>query len=93
MNRIGIDLGATKIECCVINENNEIIFRERVLTGSTNGREFVLSNIKVLYDYAVQETKTQDHVVGLCMPGSISFVTGLVKNSSGSRKADRGSGG
>lgn len=82
MNRIGIDLGATKIECCVINEKDEMLFRERVLTGATNGLEFVLSNIKTLYDYAVAETKIGEHFLGFCMPGSISYKTGLAKNSS-----------
>lgn len=82
MNRIGIDLGATKIECCVINENNEIVFRERILTGATNGKEFVVSNIKTLYNFALEETNNQEHALGLCMPGSISYKTGLVKNSS-----------
>ncbi len=81
MNRIGIDLGATKIECCVINDSN-IVFRERVLTGTNNGAQFIISNIKTLYEYALEQTKTEDHVVGLCMPGSISYKTGLVKNSS-----------
>lgn len=82
MNRIGIDLGATKIECCVINEKDEILFRERVLTGATNGLEFVISNIKTLYEYAQSETKIGEHFLGFCMPGSISYKTGLAKNSS-----------
>ena len=37
MNRIGIDLGGTKIEGVLLDEQNNVLKRERVLTERDNG--------------------------------------------------------
>ena len=76
MNKVGIDIGKTKIELCVLSPNNEILFRERLPTGS------VFNEIKDLYDTALIVTNTIEHTVGVCMPGKISNLTGLLINSS-----------
>jgi len=76
MNKIGIDIGGTKIECCVLSPTNKILFRERIPTGN------VYEETVFLYNKALIETKTTQHTVGVCMPGSISKTTGLLKNSS-----------
>ena len=44
MNKIGVDIGKTKIECCVLSTTNEVLFRERLPTGS------VYEEIEVLYN-------------------------------------------
>ena len=76
MNKIGVDIGKTKIECCVLSPTNEVLFRERLLTES------VYEEIEFLYNKALSYTNTKEHTLGVCMPGSISNRTGLMKNSS-----------
>lgn len=76
MNKIGVDIGKTKIECCVLSPSNEVLFRERLPTES------VYEEIEFLYNKALSYTNTKEHTLGICMPGSISNKTGLMKNSS-----------
>ena len=76
MNKIGVDIGKTKIECCVLSPTNNILFRERIPTES------VYEEIEFLYNKALSYTNTKEHTLGICMPGSISNKTGLMKNSS-----------
>jgi fructokinase len=76
MNKIGVDIGKTKIECCVLSPTNDILFRERLPTDS------VYKEIEFLYNKALSDTHTKEHTLGICMPGSISNTTGLMKNSS-----------
>jgi fructokinase len=75
-NKIGIDIGKTKTECCVISLNNEVLFRERLPTGT------VFNEIKELYQKAIKYTDTTNHTIGVCMPGKLSNVSGLMINSS-----------
>ena len=76
MNKIGVDIGKTKIECCVLSPNNDVLFRERLPTDS------VYEEIEFLYNKALASTGTKEHTLGICMPGSISNRTGLMINSS-----------
>jgi fructokinase len=76
MNKIGVDIGKTKIECCVLSPTNEVLFRERLPTDS------VYEEIEFLYNKALSHTNTKEHTLGICMPGSISNKTDLVINSS-----------
>lgn len=76
MNKIGVDIGKTKIECCVLSPTNEVLFRERLPT------DLVYEEIEFLYNKALTYTNTKEHTLGICMPGSISNRTGLMKNSS-----------
>ncbi len=48
MFKLGIDLGGTKIEGAILDESQEEIFRERILTEQENGYEHILNNIKKL---------------------------------------------
>ena len=77
MNRIGIDLGGTKIEGIVLNDNLETIERKRIATP--NDYNSILNSIISL----VNELKTNTHEskIGICTPGTISKKTGLIKNS------------
>ena len=76
MNKIGVDIGKTKIECCVLSPTNEVLFRERLPTDS------VYEEIEFLYNKALASTGAKEHTLGICMPGSISNRTDLVINSS-----------
>jgi len=80
MNKIGIDLGGTKIEGILVDENYEIITRKRISTNQEEGYNSILESIKNLILELVQES---DHKVsiGICTPGALSLDTGLIKNS------------
>ena len=43
---IGIDLGGTKINACLIDENGEVLQRSNVVTEASKGRNIVLQNIR-----------------------------------------------
>ena len=45
---IGIDLGGTKIELAVLDSQNNILFRERLLTEAHLGSEHIFNQIHLL---------------------------------------------
>ena len=45
MNRIGIDLGGTKIEGILVDENFQSIARKRIPTNQSDGYESILNYI------------------------------------------------
>ena len=77
--RIGIDLGGTKIEGIVLDDEGEEIIRHRIATpqGDYPG---TLQAIKGLVDYLESRT-THAQSIGIGTPGAISAATGLMKNS------------
>ena len=80
MNRIGIDLGGTKIEGLLTNENYETIVRKRIPTNQENGYSSILESIKNLVQELIDESNNQVSV-GICTPGALSTDSGLIKNS------------
>ena len=78
MNRIGVDLGGTKIEVAVLDPAGQIAFRRRLPTP----RDYpgIIATITGLVQAAEQETGVHA-TVGVGIPGTISPVTGLVKNA------------
>ena len=80
MNRIGIDLGGTKIEGILTDENYKIITRKRIPTNQDEGYNSILESIKNLILELVQESNEKVSV-GVCTPGALSLGTGLIKNS------------
>jgi len=78
---IGIDLGGTKIEVAVLDSQDKILFRERLLTEAHLGSEHIFNQIHTLYSKAVKSIQNQSHTLGLGTPGSISKKTHLLKNS------------
>ena len=79
-HNIGIDLGGTKIECIVL-ENQVEIFRDRILTESEKGSDHILNQIHQIYQKAILFIDNQKHSLGICTPGSISPDTNLLRNS------------
>lgn len=77
--QLGIDLGGTKIEVAVLSTAGELIFRERRPTPADNYPAILgaIADLVATAEAAVQETCT----VGIGTPGSLSRVTGLMKNS------------
>ncbi|MCS6824161.1 MAG: ROK family protein [Cytophagaceae bacterium] len=79
--KIGIDLGGTKIEGIVLDENFRECFRKRIASEREKGYEHILNNIKLLYDELCTHTNGHQHTFGIGTPGAISAKSGLMKNS------------
>jgi fructokinase len=77
--RIGIDLGGTKIEVLAIDDKGAELARHRIATPQ-NDYEQTIQAMVGLVQRMEQETG-QVGTVGAGIPGSISGITGLVKNS------------
>ena len=80
MNRIGIDLGGTKIEGILTDENYETIIRKRIPTNQDKGYNSILESIKNLIQELVKESNKKVSI-GVCTPGALSLNSGLIKNS------------
>ena len=80
MHKIGIDLGGTKTEGILLDDNFEIIERTRFKTNQQEGYSSILDLIKNLVDDLRQKTD-QKTSLGICTPGSLSKKSGLIKNS------------
>ena len=79
MYRIGVDLGGTKTEGVLVDEEFQVIERKRVPTNQTNGYESILNTIKDLVnDLKKNNEKTS---IGICTPGALSKESGFIKNS------------
>ena len=79
MYKIGIDLGGTKIEGVLVDEEFQVIERKRVPTNQNNGYESILETIQNL----VSDLKKNNEItsIGVCTPGALSKESGLIKNS------------
>ena len=80
MNRIGIDLGGTKIEGILLSNDNKIIKRKRILTRQEKGYEFIIDRVVQLINNmkSISEKECQ---IGICTPGALDMKTGILKNS------------
>tara|TARA_B110000014_G_C20111392_1_gene585588 strand:- start:460 stop:1341 length:882 start_codon:yes stop_codon:yes gene_type:complete len=80
MNRIGIDLGGTKIEGILLSNDNTIIERKRILTRQEKGYEFIIDRVVQLINNmkSISEKECQ---IGICTPGALDMKTGILKNS------------
>ena len=81
MFRIGIDLGGTKIEGIVLDENGAELFRKRIETEQQKGYGHILNRITSLYGDLAASIRGTAHRIGIGTPGAISRRTGLLKNS------------
>jgi len=80
MNKIGIDLGGTKIEGILLDQQNQVLERIRVPTQQENGYEAILSRIVTLIK-DIQSRSDQAASIGICTPGAIEPTEGVLKNS------------
>lgn len=79
--RLGIDLGGTKIEGILIDEQFQVIKRERVPTLREEGYNAILSRIVKLAKSIIKDLPDLESPIGICTPGTIESETGLLKNS------------
>ena len=78
--RIGFDLGGTKMEAVVVDEEMSVLHRLRRPTPREDGYEAVVAGIcGVIED--LEKEAGQSCYVGIGTPGAISQVTGRMKNS------------
>ena len=72
---IGIDLGGTKINACLINKNGDILQRSNVETQAKRGKDTVLSNIKK----SIMKLDYKDAIaIGIGTPGFIDAENGII---------------
>jgi fructokinase len=77
--RIGIDLGGTKIEILVLDDRGAELHRGRVPTPVGNYEATVGAILDLVH--AAQQRFGPASSIGIGTPGTISRVTGLIKNS------------
>lgn len=81
-HRIGVDLGGTKIECVILDQDGKAIFRKRRPTQADQGYDRILENIVA----AVEEARAAipanaDASIGLGIPGMLDIRNNLVQNA------------
>ena len=79
-NRIGIDLGGTKIEAIIIDDQFQVIDRKRIPTLRDEGYDAIINRIIDLSKEMIGIGDI-DGPIGICTPGTIEPTTGLLKNS------------
>lgn len=77
----GIDLGGTKIEGVVLDENYNALTRLRLPTEQEKGYEHIVQQIGKVVDLLKQETNLEPTQIGIGTPGAINPKTQLLKNS------------
>ncbi len=78
--RVGIDLGGTKTEVILMDLNRETHFRARI-DSPQGDYDATLSAIRELVEAAEIRAGENGLPVGVGIPGSVSGLTGLVKNA------------
>jgi len=80
MHKLGIDLGGTKIEGIILDQDDNEITRKRIPTEREKGYDHILDNIASLYKDLKTHIENAPHTLGMGTPGAISPKTGLLKN-------------
>lgn len=78
--KTGIDLGGTKTEVAVLDAGGDIVYRKRVPTHR-GAYAATLDTIRELLEGAERELDFEASSVGIAIPGSVSGVTGRIKNA------------
>src|SRR5215472_13819924 len=81
--RIGVDLGGTKTEVIALGADGRQLLRRRISTPQSSYDDIVGTIAGLVLD-AERELKTTA-TVGLAIPGTISPITGLVKNANSTK--------
>lgn len=77
--RLGVDFGGTKIEAALLDSQGEILVRRRVPNpGDYSGAVREVADLTARIE---QESGARAATVGVAMPGSLSPLTGLVRNA------------
>ena len=76
--KIGVDLGGTKTEAILLDENLNVLDRKRIPTPQNDYQEIINTISSLILDISAN---ISDFSLGICTPGAISKQTGLIKNS------------
>ncbi|MGZ3922275.1 MAG: ROK family protein [Flavisolibacter sp.] len=76
----GVDLGGTKIECAVLDENHNVIIRRRISTEADKGYAHVLGQIRKIINEVASELGEFPHYIGFATPGVLAPDTKTMKN-------------
>jgi len=76
--KLGIDLGGTKTEAILLDQNLSVVERKRIPTPQNNYQQILNSISSLVLDLS---KNIPDFSLGICTPGTISKQTGLIKNS------------
>ena len=79
--QIGIDLGATKIEYVLLDNDNIELKRDRVQTP----KDYKKTIITITEIVKKLEKNSGKFNVGICHPGAVDKTTGLIKNAHNSQ--------
>jgi|TARA_B100001971_G_C18228026_1_gene561931 fructokinase len=79
-NRIGIDLGGTKIEAIILGGDGEISLRRRIDTPGQDYDEVIGAITRLTHDIEQEAGITEPLPLGICTPGAVSLKTQLMKN-------------
>ena len=77
--RLGVDFGGTKIEAALMDASGALLVRRR--TPNPGSYQAALKALATLTAEVEREAGARAATVGIAMPGSLSPVTGLVRNS------------
>ena len=80
MNHWGIDLGGTKIECAVLDDEHQTLIRKRMPTEAEKGYHHILSNIRELVHRVGDELGERPAQIGFATPGVLEPSTQKMKN-------------
>ncbi len=78
MYKLGVDLGGTKTEAILLDENLNVVKRKRIPTPQNNYQKILNSISSLVLEIS---KNIPDFSLGICTPGAISKQTGLIKNS------------
>ena len=78
MYNLGVDLGGTKTEAILLDENQTVINRKRIQTPQLDYNKIINSISSLVLEISKD---IDDFSIGVCTPGAISKQTGLIKNS------------
>lgn len=79
-HRIGVDLGGTKIEAVVLDNEGRELARRRIPTP-TGGYAATLRAVTMLVDTLERDLDLRPVPIGIGTPGTLSRATGNIKNS------------
>ncbi len=77
----GIDLGGTKIELVVLDNNNKVLKRKRVPTEAAKGYQHILKQISYLVEVTSKSLKESPKRIGFGTPGALDSQNNILKNS------------
>jgi len=80
MNRLGIDIGGTKIEAVVLDSNDNILIRTRIPTERDNGYEHILNQLSKLH-FKIKNHLVDRFYFGVSVPGPLNKTGDMLKKS------------